>query len=92
MIVRISGEGQWRMSSAHLATLNVLDNELVEMIAGCDEGTFQARLDQMLSYVRENGEPIPPDLLVESNIILPPADTTVDEARALFVGEGLLPG
>ena len=92
MIVRISGEGQWRMSSGHLDTLNVLDNELVEMIAGFDESAFQARLDQLLSYVRENGEVIPPDLLVESNIILPPADITLDEARALFTGEGLLPG
>lgn len=91
MIVRISTEGQYRLSSAHLDTLNILDNELVEMIAECDESQFRAQLSKILDHVREVGEPIAPDALEESNIILPPPDITLDEARSLFTGEGLVP-
>jgi DNA gyrase inhibitor GyrI len=92
MIVRISSEGQYRLSSAHLDTLNELDNQLVEIIAECDEATFRTHLERLLAHVRENGELLPPDSLEESNVILPPPDITLEEARSLFVGEGLVPG
>lgn len=92
MIVRISSEGQYRMQSVYLDALNVMDNELVNVIADCDEETFRARFDEMLDYVRQNGELLPADTLEESTVILPPPDTTVDEARSLFTGEGLVPG
>jgi hypothetical protein len=32
------------------------------------------------------------DELVESDLMLPAPDTTLEEAQFLFVGEGLLPG
>jgi hypothetical protein len=92
MIVRISGEGQYRLSSAHLDSLNKLDNELVGMIATCDESHFRTHLSKMVEHVRASGEALPADSLEESNIILPPADISLDEARALFTGEGLVPG
>ena len=46
----------------------------------------------MLDLVRERGEPVPVDELVESDLILPEPDLTLREAEELFVGEGLLPG
>ena len=46
----------------------------------------------MLDLVREHGSPLPVDELVESDLILPTPDTTLEEAQILFVGEGLLPG
>ena len=49
-------------------------------------------LKRMLDLVREHGEPVPLDELVESDLILPEPDLTLREAEELFVGEGLLPG
>jgi len=92
VIVRISSEGQYRLQSVHLDALNILDNELVNIIADCDEESFRALFDDMLDYVRQNGELLPPDTLEESDTILPPPDITLDEARSLFAGEGLVPG
>jgi hypothetical protein len=42
--------------------------------------------------VQANGEPLPIDeLWPASDAIVPPADLTLDEARELLTGEGLIP-
>ncbi len=92
MIVRIATEGQYRLESAYLDQLNSADNALVEAIAAGDEERFRILLQKMLDLVRQHGQPVPADEFVESDIILPPPDTTFEEARELFAGEGLIPG
>ncbi|MSQ14280.1 MAG: hypothetical protein EXR50_00225 [Dehalococcoidia bacterium] len=92
MIVRIATEEQYRMPSSALDELNEMDNKLVEVTARGDAAEFQRILSEMLQYVRTNGKPLMSDELVESDVILPPPDTSLDEARNLFVGEGMIPG
>ena len=46
----------------------------------------------MLDLVREKGTPVPLDELVESDLLLPEPDITLEEAEELFTGEGVLPG
>lgn len=92
MIVRIQGEGQYRMPSAVLDELNELDNRLVQLVAEGDEAGFTATLGQMLALVRNRGEAVAIDELIESDVVLPAADTTLEDAHHLFVGEGLVPG
>ena len=53
---------------------------------------LQAEFDRMLDLVRTHGEPLADDRLAASEVILPPPDTTLEEARAEFTGEGLIPG
>ena len=38
------------------------------------------------------GEPLPDDSLVDSHLILPPADATLEEVRELLGDDGLIPG
>ena len=92
MIVRISSEGQYNLPGSFIDQLNGIDNALVEAVESSDQGRFQALLKQMLSLVRDQGSPLPVDELVESDLILPEPDLTLEEAKELFVGEGLLPG
>jgi hypothetical protein len=35
---------------------------------------------------------VPDDELLGSDVILPPADVSLEEAKADFTGEGLIPG
>jgi hypothetical protein len=42
--------------------------------------------------VREHGTPIDDDDLVGSDVLVPPPDTSFEEAAADFTGEGLIPG
>lgn len=92
MIVRIMTEGQYRMPSSALDELNDIDNRIVEAAAKEDGSTFHQLLLEMRDYVVKNGQPVPVEELVESDVVLPNSDTSLEEARHLFVGEGLIPG
>ena len=91
MIVRILTEGQYNLPGAYIDALNEIDNELVEVVAAEDEPEFKRALKRMLDLVRENGNPVPVDELVESDLVLPEPDITLIEAEEMFVGEGLMP-
>ena len=91
MIVRISGEGQFQIPDEDQDKLNELDNAAVEAVEAGDEGRFQEIWGQMLAMISSDGNALPDDELVESDIILPPRDITLDEARHEFTGEGLIP-
>lgn len=92
MIVRILTEGQYNLPGAYIDDLNAIDNELVDVVADEDEEAFATVLKRMLDLVREKGEPVPIDELVESDLVLPEPDITLLEAEEMFVGEGLMPG
>ena len=92
MIVRILTEGQFNLPGAHVDELNEIDNRIVEVVENQDEAQFELLLSQMLQLVRERGEPVPVDELVESDLVLPEPDITLEEAARTFTGEGLLPG
>ena len=92
MIVRISSEGQYNLPGSYIDQLNEIDNELVEAVEAENQASYETLLKRMLDLVRDNGEPVPVDELVESDLILPEPDLTLREAEELFVGEGLLPG
>ena len=92
MIVRISSEGQYNLPGSYIDRLNEIDNALVEAVEAEDQSAFETLLKRMLDLVREHGEAVPVDELLESDLILPEPDLTLREAEELFVGEGLLPG
>lgn len=91
MIVRISTEGQYRLASAHLDELNEIDNRLVETVSNEDAAAFRELFSEMLCFVREKGEALPAEEIVESDIILPAPDTTIEEAKDLFTRKGMVP-
>ena len=92
MIIRIATEGQYNLPGSDVDRLNEIDNQLVDAVEAADQSGFDGLLKQMLELVREHGSALPVDELVESDLILPAPDTTLEEAQVLFVGEGLLPG
>ncbi len=92
MIIRITTEGQFNLPGSFVDELNEIDNELVEAVEAADQSGYDRLLKKMLDLVRENGSPLPIDEIVESDLILPEPDLTLEEAQVLFVGEGLLPG
>ena len=91
MIVRISGEGQFKLPDEDLERLNELDNRAVSAVEQGDETGFKELWSQMLELVASDGNAVDGDELVESDVILPPRDITFEEARGEFSGEGLIP-
>ena len=91
MIVRIATESQYRMPDDAAEELNELDNQVVAAVEADDEERFHELFEQMLDLVRRAGQPLDEDELEESDVILPPPDTSFVEAAAEFTGEGLIP-
>jgi hypothetical protein len=91
MIVRVSGSGQYRLPDSLVGRLDTLDDDAVKAVEAGDEQRFRELFDQMFELVRTEGEPVPPDELIPSDVILPPPDTTFEEAASDFTGEGLVP-
>ena len=94
MIVRILGEGQWRVEDGAVADLNRLDDAVEDAVATNDEAELAGALRALLDEVRTLGTPVADDELSDSELILPAADSTLDDIRALLSSsdEGLIPG
>ncbi len=91
MIVRIMGEGQYRLSDAVRERVNELDNAVVAAVDGDDEDAFHAAFEELLDVIRAEGEHVGDDEIETSDVIIPPADTSMAEAAEDFTGEGLIP-
>jgi hypothetical protein len=91
MIVRIAGEDQYRLPDEDAKRLNELDNRAVAAAEQGDEDSFIQLWSEMLDLVETDGEAVPDDELVESDVILPPRDISFAEAQGEFTGEGLIP-
>jgi len=94
MIVRILNEGQWRVEEGALTDLNRLDDAVEDAVSTDDEAELAGALQALLAEVRSTGTPVPDDELADSDLILPAADSSLQEIRALLSssGEGLIPG
>lgn len=92
MIVRIATEAQYELPDGELEALNKLDNEAVAACEDDDEARFHETFARLLEFVRTTGQAVDEDHLGGSDLILPPPDVSLQEARSEFSGEGLIPG
>jgi hypothetical protein len=92
-IVRIMGQGQYTVDSKMLKKLNDIDNAIVDLVSRerSDDAEFKKRLTELSEMVVRKGRPLDPKAIIQSDIILPSADLSVDEAKKLFRGEGVIP-
>jgi hypothetical protein len=92
-IVRIMGHGQFTVENRTLKKLNEIDNSIVQLVGAerSDDTEFKNRLTELSKMVVENGKPLDPHEIIKSDIILPSADLSIDEAKKLFRGEGVIP-
>ncbi|MFJ1980141.1 PspA-associated protein PspAA [Streptomyces albogriseolus] len=92
MIMRILGEGQYEVTDEHLNRLNELDTVLQSAADAGDEAAFTTALSALLDAVRSLGTPLPDERITPSDLVLPDADTSLAQVRALLSYEGLIPG
>jgi hypothetical protein len=91
VIVRLMGEGQYQVDDEVAKGLNELDERAAAALEAGDEEQLAELLRRMADAVRMNGSRLPDDDLSPSEAIVPPDDLSLDEARELFEGEGLIP-
>ncbi len=92
-IVRIMGHGQFTVDSRTLKKLNDIDNAIVDLVSAerSDDIEFKKKLTELSDLVVKSGKPLDPHEIIKSDIILPSVDLSIDEAKKLFRGEGVIP-
>lgn len=91
MIVRLMGEGQYELDKMYMDEVNRIDNNIVKIVQKGDELVFKSEFKKLSEYVRKNGNKISDEVIKPSEIIIPPSDLTLDEAKRIFAGDGLFP-
>ena len=91
MIVRILGEGQFRVNDDVAAKLTALDTDLDAAVNSENEKAFKVALGAAERLVRESGTRVPDEEFVTADYILPFSDATVGEVRKLLA-DGTIPG
>jgi hypothetical protein len=92
-IVRIMGQGQFTVDNTTLKRLNEIDDSIVQLVSTerSDDNEFRKRLTELTGVVESKGHPLDPKEIIQSDIILPSTDLSIDEAKRLFKGEGVIP-
>lgn len=92
-IVRIMGHGQFSVDHKILQRLNEIDDLLVQLVSADrpNDSEFKKHLIELTKIVEQNGKQLDSKEIIQSDIILPSADLSVDEAKRLFTGEGVVP-
>lgn len=83
MIVRIMSEGQYEVDGDKLDALRRADEALLEAVQEGLQDAFHEHLQEAIRVVR-SGVRVDLHVLKESDLVLPSADMTVQEARQLF--------
>ncbi|HXG06513.1 MAG TPA: hypothetical protein VNI77_04210 [Nitrososphaera sp.] len=93
-IIRIMGHGQFSVDARTLKKLSVVNNQIVELVSAerSDDIEFRKKLTELNDIVVKNGKRVDSHEIIKSDIILPSADLSIDEAKKLFRGEGVIPG
>ena len=91
MIVRLLGEGQYRVDDALIIRLNELDAEVTRAVAEEDERALWTGLQALADAVREGGQRLADEDLRPSDAIIPPEDLSLEEAQELLEDEGFIP-
>jgi hypothetical protein len=91
MIVRLMNEGQYRIDDELRGRLNEIDERAGQALEDDNEEELDMLLQRMWDLVQTDGERVPDDELVPSDLLIPPPDLTLEETRALFSDDGLIP-
>ncbi|MFL5964855.1 MAG: PspA-associated protein PspAA [Gaiellaceae bacterium] len=91
MIVRLLGEGQFRVDDGLIGRLNELDAEVEKAVANGDERALWTGLQALADAVREHGVKLADDDLSPSDAVIPPEDLSLEEAQELLQDEGFIP-
>ena len=91
MIVRLLGEGQFRVDDSLLERLNELDAQVEKAVADGDERALWSGLQALADAVREHGVKLADDDISPSDAVIPPEDLSLEEAQELLQNEGFIP-
>lgn len=86
IVVRVQGEGQFRLTQNLRSQLDAYDAKVVAAINAGDPDTFKQTVDDVIEFVRSHGAAVADSENVPSQVVLPADDMTLDEAKKIMGG------
>jgi hypothetical protein len=93
-IVRIMGQGQFRINGDTVKTINEIDDAIVQILQNeskADDQEYRTKVAEIVQTIKSKGQKLQDKELIESDIIVPDTDISIDEAKKVFQGEGIIP-
>lgn len=93
-IVRIMGQGQYKVNEEIVKNINDIDNAIVQILQNADKSDdqeFKTKIGNLVQIITSKGQRLDDKEIVESDIIVPDSDISIDEAKKVFKGEGIIP-
>jgi hypothetical protein len=93
-IVRIMGQGQYKVNEEIVKNINDIDNAIVQILQNADKSDdqeFKTKIGHLVQIITSKGQRLDDKEIVESDIIVPDSDISIDEAKKVFKGEGIIP-
>jgi hypothetical protein len=92
-VVRIMGHGQFTIDARVLKHLTKINADLVKMAASARIGDteFKNKLSELNQVTIKYGKIMGPGEVARTDIILPSSELPVDEAKKLFIKDGVIP-
>jgi hypothetical protein len=101
IIIRVSGQGQFKVNREILDRINDIDNSIVNLLENTDldgdannikvkQKELNGKINEIINLIRTNGMPLDDKEITQSQIMIPSPDISVDEAKKIFSGEGII--
>jgi hypothetical protein len=93
-VVRIMGRGQFKVNEETIRDINKVDNTIVEILQNenkADDHEFKTKITNLVQTIISKGQKLDDKELVESDVIVPDSDISLEEAKKVFKGEGIIP-
>jgi hypothetical protein len=92
-IVRIMGQGQFKIKEDIVKRINEIDDTIVQILQNeskSDDQNYRAKITEIVETITSEGQKLEDKELVESDIIVPDTDISIDEAKKVFQGQGVI--
>lgn len=101
IIVRVSGQGQFKVNRETLDRINDIDNSIVSLFENIDtdvdDNTIKAKqkelkenIIEIINLIKTKGMPLDNKEIIQSKIMIPNPDISIDKAKMIFRGEGII--
>jgi phage shock protein A len=86
IVVRVQGEGQFRLASSYKGELDGYDQKVVDAIDAGQPAALKQSVHDVITFVKSHGVAVPDTENAASQVVLPSEDLTLDEARKIMAG------
>jgi phage shock protein A len=86
IVVRIQGEGQFRLASSFKGQLDDYDKKVMAAIDVGQPASLKQSVHDVIAFVKSHGLAVPDSENVASQVVLPSEDLTLEEAKKIMAG------